>query len=472
MLRGAKTLVASTYGRGVWNYGLVATPDFSVAVAATPNSTVVNQNVTWNGSVTSLEGYTGTVTLSCTTGAPATCNITPSTLTPTAAGAPFTVTLGSSTVATFTFTIQGTDGVLTNATPVETLIVGTDMTWTNTGNTTETVLAGQSATYKFSAIPAGGTSFSSSVNFGCENLPALTSCTFSPPSIAAGAVTTPVTVTIATTGPNGSAQSSFSALASAQASTRPGVGARSRPARMPKGDDKNAGNRPRALPLFALAWVVLIGATVLGGKRDAKPRLYVAITVTCLGLGVMAEISCGGVSGSGGGGSAPNFSIAMTSTTGTTAVNQAVPWNGTLTASNGYSGTVALSCTAGAPATCAFAPSVVTPTSTGTQFTLQLASATPGTFSFTISGTDGNLTNATPTETLTVTQAGVTAELCHCRDPNPELGHSESERDLERNVDGAERLPWRRNAELFKWRSIDMRLTPPDPGSVRGGRAL
>jgi hypothetical protein len=412
-IAGTKTLVASTYGRGVWNYGLVTMPDFSVAVAATPYTTVVNQSVTWNGTLTSLDGYTGTVTLSCTAGAPATCNISPATLAPTQTGAPFTVTLACSAVGTFTFTIQGTDGVLTSATPVETLIVGTDMTWTDTGSTTETVLAGQSATYMFSAIPAGGATFSSTVNFGCENLPALTGCTFSPSSIAAGAGTTPVTVTIATTGPNTAVPPSSS-----------GTGAEAvlRPAPMNKGGgDQNAGNRTRTLPFFALAWVVLIGATVLSGKREVKPRLYIAITASCLSLGLMSEISCGGVSGSGGSGSSPNFSIAMTSTTSPTAVNQIVPWNGTLTASNGYGGTVALSCTSGAPATCAFAPSVVTPTSTGTQFTLQLASATPGTFSFTISGTDGTLTNATPMETLTVTQLGAPPNFAIAVSPTPSL---------------------------------------------------
>jgi hypothetical protein len=223
---GTKTLVASTYGRGIWNYALL--PNFAIRVAATPNTTVVNQNVTWNGTLTALDGYSGSVSLSCTAGAPGTC-ITPASLTPTAGGTPFTVTLGSSTTGTFNFTIQGTDGTLTHMTPIETLTVE----------------------------PA------------------------------------PV----------------------------------------------------------------------------------------------------------------PDFSIAVTASPSTTVVNQNVTWNGTLTALNGYSGSVTLTCTAGAPATCEV-PGTVTPTAGGIGFAVIVGSATAATFNFSIQGTDGTRTHATATETLTVTGTG------------------------------------------------------------------
>src|SRR5208282_2214890 len=72
-------------------------PDFAIAVAATPNATVVNQNVTWDGTLTAANGYSGSVTLMCTAGAPGTCAIAPSPLTPTAGGAAFTVTAGNPT---------------------------------------------------------------------------------------------------------------------------------------------------------------------------------------------------------------------------------------------------------------------------------------------------------------------------------------------------------------------------------------
>ena len=417
-----KTLVASTYGRGIWEYALVTLPDFSIAVTATPSATVVNQNVTWNGTLTAHGGYSGSVALTCTIGAPLTCQITPPTITPTAGGAAFTVTLGSTEVATFQFTIQATDGTITHATPPETLTVGTDVTWTDTGKSAVTVLAGQSAVYSFEAVPAGASTFTSGVSFACANLPALTSCGFSPASIAAGAGPTGVTLTISTTGPNSGTES----LRRARVLRRAGVlkipPGSSRPiepelraatgsiAAAKRSEERVLGGtgsfiaHPRALPWFALAWILLAVAVACGGRTSRrKIPVYGGLTGICLGLGLIAEISCGGVTGSGGGGTG-NFAINMTLTPSSTPVNENVQWNGLLTASNGYSGSVILSCTSGAPATCQFAPQVMAPTTAGTPFAVTLGSTVTGTYTFTISGTDGTLTNATGTETLTVTE--------------------------------------------------------------------
>jgi hypothetical protein len=284
-------------------------PDFAIAVSATPNTTATNQNVTWNGTLTALNGYAGSVTLSCTVGAPSTCTA-PGRVTPTAAGAPFAVTLGSPTAGTFNFTIQGTDGTLTHATPAETLTVtapGSDFTWTDTGNTTATLLAGQSATYTFSAAPIGGGTFSSAVSFACTGLPLLITgpagagCVFNPTTIAAGAGITAVAVTIWTCGPN---------LPTLCASGAGGAVRRS------------IAGRPRllssfTLPSFTLAWVLLVGVIMISGSRGSKSRprtriytapLYTAplnrkIALACLALGLMALLSCGGI---GGGGSTPN----------------------------------------------------------------------------------------------------------------------------------------------------------------------
>ncbi len=258
-------------------------PDFAIAVTATPNATVVNQNVTWEGTLTAANGYSGSVTLTCTAGAPGTCAIAPSPLTPTAGGARFTVTLGSATAGTFSFTIQGTDGALTHATATETLTVGTDVTWTDTGNATVTVAAGQSASYTFSAVPAGGAAFSSAVSFACTGLPALTSCGFSPATIAAGAGSTPVTLTIATTGPN-AAKGAVLRTAWTGGDARPHTG---------KPWTAGGGRS------YAFIMRVMVGIVGLGTKSRGKPRLYGGIAGICLGLGLMALVSCGGVAGGG-----------------------------------------------------------------------------------------------------------------------------------------------------------------------------
>jgi hypothetical protein len=51
--------------------------------------------------------------------------------------------------------------------------------------------------------------------------------------------------------------------------------------------------------MFTLAWVVLVGIVGIERKRRGKPRLYGGIVGLCLGLGLMALFSCGGVAGSG-----------------------------------------------------------------------------------------------------------------------------------------------------------------------------
>jgi hypothetical protein len=267
-------------------------PDFAIAMTPTPNATVANQNVTWHGTLTASNGYSGTVALSCAGGYPGTCGVTPLTLTPTAGGAAFTVSVGNATTGTFNFMVQGTDGTLTHATPTETLTVGTDVTWTDTGSAAATVLAGQSANYAFSAVPLGGAAFSSGVSFGCANLPALTSCVFNPTTIAAGAGTTGVTLTIWTCGPNLPTQ----CPAGTGGDARPSTGT----PRTAGGDRPYAGDRPHALPLLTLAWVVLVGIVGMGGKRRGKRRLYIGIAGISLGVGLMSLLSCGGVAGGGG----------------------------------------------------------------------------------------------------------------------------------------------------------------------------
>jgi hypothetical protein len=189
-----------------------AVPDFAITVTATPNTSVVNQNVTWNGTVTGSKGYSGSVTLTCGTGAPATCGISPPNLTPTSGGVPIAVTLDSATVGAFSFAIQATDGALTHTTPTETLTIGTDVSWTDTGSTTATVSAGQSASYVFSAAPVGGGAFSAAVNFTCSGSPALSTCVFNPASIVAGMGTTAVTLTIRTTAPSSSRRASWTTV--------------------------------------------------------------------------------------------------------------------------------------------------------------------------------------------------------------------------------------------------------------------
>jgi hypothetical protein len=105
---GQQLLRASTYGRGIWEFNLVITPDFQLAVANTPLTVFVGQTATFNATMTALNGYTNSVTLSCVAGStapPSVCAPSPVTLTP-AARTPFTVSM-SGPAGDYNFNIQG-----------------------------------------------------------------------------------------------------------------------------------------------------------------------------------------------------------------------------------------------------------------------------------------------------------------------------------------------------------------------------
>ena len=272
--------------------------DFALAVTASPGSTVVGQNVFWSGTLTSLHGYGSSVALSCVGTAPGTCLVSPSSLIPTASGAAFTVTVGNAATGTFNFSVQGTDGTLTHS-QAASLTVGTDVTWSDTGSTTVTVEAGQTAAYSFSAAPVGGGTFSGAVSFACANLPALTSCSFSPASLAAGAGTTVVTATISTTGPNSGSGSD-----------------RRRSMRVVSNSALGLGKRGLRV---AWTWFLMIPAAgifltgITRGRTDRGSRSSKRLALGC-GVAFAALLllaGCGGLGGGGGGQGPPQVTVTV-----------------------------------------------------------------------------------------------------------------------------------------------------------------
>ncbi|MFZ3340761.1 MAG: hypothetical protein WA213_07760, partial [Terriglobales bacterium] len=264
--------------------------DFALAVTAAPGSTVLGQNVFWSGTLTSLHGYGSSVNLSCAGAAPGVCSVSPSSLVPTASGASFTVMVGNATTGTFNFSIQGTDGTLTHSQAVS-LTVGTDVTWSDTGSTTVTVEAGQSATYSFSAAPVGGATFTGAVTFACASLPALTSCSFSPASLTAGAGTTSVTATISTTGP-----------ISGSGSDRRHTGNRSIADSGKSGGIGIAWNWFLTIPVAGIFLAGIGRGRSDGRKKDCRRRIRCGAMLGC-GLafsGLLLLAACGGLGGGGG----------------------------------------------------------------------------------------------------------------------------------------------------------------------------
>ncbi len=169
---GQKLLRASTYGRGVWQANLV--PGFEMAVSNPTQTVFVGQPVTFNGTLTSVDGYNNSVELTCIPGAsnpPSPCTPNPVSPTPSANGTPFTLSTGS-VLGDYYFTLQGVGSDPNNTTEQVSLTLYV----VNFGLTTPAPVT--------VTIPRGTTS--SAVTFeanaqGSFDQSVTVSCSFSPP---------------------------------------------------------------------------------------------------------------------------------------------------------------------------------------------------------------------------------------------------------------------------------------------------
>jgi hypothetical protein len=120
---GEKMLRASTYGRGVWQFD-VSTPGFQILVSNSPQTVFVGQTATYDGTVDSIDGYSNSVTLTCTAGAtspPATCTPPSNPVTPTPSGVAFTVA-ASDVAGDYSFNVLG-EGADSNLSSTASLVL-------------------------------------------------------------------------------------------------------------------------------------------------------------------------------------------------------------------------------------------------------------------------------------------------------------------------------------------------------------
>jgi hypothetical protein len=233
----------------------------------------VNTSGTFNGTLKALNGYASAVNLSCGTGAPPTCMVSPASVTPTVAGAPFSVTVQSNLAQAYNFSVSatGTDAAhIAHATPV---VFNSLFTFTVTDtSTTQTVKAGQTASYSLTVTPVGATTFPNAVSFACSNWspsqPAGAACSAVSQINAGASGVQTVTLNITTAG-----------LGKTQ--IRPVA--------------KNVA------PFFL--WVSAVGMVIggFGRKSWARKKGMVAIGLVVLLASAIVLPACGG-SGSGGGG--------------------------------------------------------------------------------------------------------------------------------------------------------------------------
>ena len=193
---GQQLLRASTYGRGIWQFNLVITPDFQLSVSNSAQTAFVGQTVTFSGTASALNGYASSATLSCVSGAtsaPSTCSPSPSSLIP-GTKTPFSVTAGGA-AGDYTFSIQGA-GSDTNQTmhsvPATLHMINFGLT-TPTPNTL-TVPRGSSATPVSFQVTAAG-AFDQSVAVACSVGMANATCDLTPGIVVNPTAGNPVAMT-------------------------------------------------------------------------------------------------------------------------------------------------------------------------------------------------------------------------------------------------------------------------------------
>lgn len=328
-ITGTKKLRASTYGRGIWEFPLIVTPDYRINVTNSPLMILLNQAATFNANLTALDGYSSAVTLSCGSGTvPAGCAPSPASVTPTASGAPFTV--GTSTISSisdYTFNIHGVGSDSQTVTHDQSVTLHV-VDFALTAPSPASISANEpnsSAPVSLSVTAQG--SFTASVALSCSGLPAGAGCSFVPQG-----ATQPVT----SVNPTAANPVQLQLMITTSPSTPVGP------------------------------FAVTITGSALGGTRSQS----LALTVTNL----------------------PDFTMAITNSPQTATATQPATFNGVLTAYNGYTSAVNLACGSGAPPTCTPTPSSLTPSTSGTAFTTKVQSSTAATYNFSIigTGTDAN----------------------------------------------------------------------------------
>ncbi len=207
---GQQLLRASTYGRGIWQFNLVLTPDYKLSVSNSPLTVFAGQTATFNGTASATNGYTNSVTLSCIAGStapPSTCTPAPSSLTP-ASKTPFNLTVGG-TAGDYNFNVQGVGADINHIThrvPLVLHLVSFGMTAPSP--TTVTVPRGTASSPVGFQVTAAG-SFSQSVTVSCTTTIANANCNLTPSASVNPTSTTPVNMTASVNVPASTAAGSY-----------------------------------------------------------------------------------------------------------------------------------------------------------------------------------------------------------------------------------------------------------------------
>jgi hypothetical protein len=215
---GQQLLRASTYGRGMWQFNLVVTPDYQMSISNTPLTVFAGRTATFSGTTTALNGYTSSVTLSCVAGAtspPSVCAPSPLTVTPNSK-TPFSVS-ASGTAGDYIFNVQavGSDtNQITHKLPVALHLINFGLT--PPAPTSVSARRGTtSSTVSFQVTAAG--SFNQTVSVSCSTTMANATCNLTPGVTVSPTSNVPVSMTASVDVPATAAPGSY--LVTIQATT-------------------------------------------------------------------------------------------------------------------------------------------------------------------------------------------------------------------------------------------------------------
>jgi subtilase family serine protease len=387
------------------NYTISATPaTLTVAPGGTGVSTIA---------ATPLNGFNGNVNLSLS-GMPA--GVTPS-FTP--ANAAWSITLnlavGSSVAAgTYTITITGTSGSLSNTATIKLTVSGTPSFTLAAAPASVTVVQGATGTSTITVTPAGG--FSGTVSLAASGLPAGVTASFSGSTLtlrpSASAATGASTITI--TGTSGSLSSKTTISLTVTAA--PGYTLAASPASVTLAPGGSAPSTITVTPLNGFTGTVtfLVSGLPTGVTAAFSPTAATKTSTLTFSASSSAAAGTSTVTVSGASGTAtnkttvaltvtppPGFALSATPASLSLAQGTSIASAIAISGSGGFAGTVALTAT-GMPSgvTAAFSPASTATRSTVTFTASATAAVAPWTA--TITGTSGSL-KSTVTIAVTMT---------------------------------------------------------------------
>jgi uncharacterized membrane protein len=380
-----------------------AAPDFSLTASPSSRTVAQGAQTTFAIQITPAGGFAGSVTLAAS-GLPAGATASFSPNPAPATGSTLTVsTTASVAPGSYPFTVTGTSGSLSHsagATLVVQAVPAPDFSLSAPGS--QTVTAGGQATYALTITPVNG--FVGTVSLAASSLPAGATASFSPnPATASSTLTVSTTAGVTAgsypftiTGTSGSLSHSAAATLVVQAAAAPDFALGVSPSSRTVVQGSSTTYTVAITPSNGFA-----GATAGYSPNPATSGSTLTITTTASLAPGSYPFTITGTSGSlshAAGATlvvqgAPDFSLGISPSSQTVTAGGQTTYTLTLTASNGFAGSVTLAA-GGLPAGAAASFDPNPPTTTSTLTITTVSSLPAAAYPFTVTGTSGSLSHS------------------------------------------------------------------------------